>query len=136
MPSAVSPAPKIMRIDTFPAVQTATDFGDPQHECLLFVDLAQGQSLQVQYLNQSGVYPGINHAVDCQLAATAATEMVITLRTLVHGRVRSSTTAERSATYVAGSATNRERSRSEARRPGPLCAVSSTLSAVTRLTAG
>jgi len=71
---------KVVDIGGFPAVQTATAYGDPAHECLLFVDVALGQSLQVEYLNQRGDHPGISHETACQLATTAATDMVTRLR--------------------------------------------------------
>jgi|SRR5882757_7836186 len=73
-------ATRVVNIASFPAVQTATAYGNPAHECLVFVDVAQGQSLQVEYLNQRGDHPGISHEIACQLATTAATEMITTLR--------------------------------------------------------
>jgi hypothetical protein len=73
-------ATKVVDVGGFPAVQTATAYGDPAHECLLFIDTAQGQSLQVEYLNQRGDHPGISHETACQLATTAATDMITTLR--------------------------------------------------------
>jgi hypothetical protein len=71
----------VVTIAGLPAVQTATAYGNPNHECLLFIDVAQGQSLQVEYLNQRGDHPGITHEIACQLATIAATDMITTLRT-------------------------------------------------------
>jgi len=73
-------ATRLVNIASFPAVQTATAYDNPAHECLLFVDVAQGQSLQVEYLNQRGDHPGIYHEIACQLVTTAATDMITTLR--------------------------------------------------------
>jgi hypothetical protein len=73
-------ATKVVDVGGFPAVQTATAYGDPAHECLLLIDTAQGQSLQVEYLNQRGDHPGISHETACQLATTAAADMITTLR--------------------------------------------------------
>jgi Protein of unknown function (DUF3558) len=71
---------KLVSVTGFPAVETTSNFADPQHECLLYVDVTDGQSLQVEYLNQSGDRPGINHDVACQLATAAASDMISTLK--------------------------------------------------------
>jgi hypothetical protein len=68
---------KVVSVAGFSAVETTSNFADPQHECLLYVDVAAGQSLQVEYLNQRGDHPGIA----CQLATSAASDMISTLKT-------------------------------------------------------
>lgn len=73
---------QVVTIDGFPTVQTAAGGDDPRTHCLLFVDVAQGQSLSVLYVNMAGDYPGINHDVACRLARDAAGLMVTNLRTL------------------------------------------------------
>ena len=75
---------EIVQVDGFPAVQTSAGFEDPTTHCLLFVDVAQGQSLSVLYTNMAGDYPGINHEVACRLARDAAGLMVQNLRAMAH----------------------------------------------------
>jgi hypothetical protein len=75
---------QISEVAGFPAVQTSSNIGDPATQCLLFVDVAPGQSLEVQYGNLAGDYPGISHQVACQQATKAAELMVANLRNLVH----------------------------------------------------
>ena len=75
---------QIVTVNGFPAVQTTANLQDPKTHCTLFVDVAPGQSLQVQYGNLAGDYPGISHQVACQLASKAAELMVANLRNLVH----------------------------------------------------
>lgn len=75
---------QIVQVGGFTAVQTSSDLADPQKECLLFVDTAPGQTLEVQYGNGRGDYPGISHQVACQQATKAAELMVANLRNLVH----------------------------------------------------
>jgi hypothetical protein len=72
---------KVVSVAGFSAVETTSNFADPQRECLLYVDVAAGQSLQVEYLNQRGDHPGINHDIACQLATSAASDMISTLKT-------------------------------------------------------
>ena len=72
---------QVVAVSGFPAVQTTSNFVDPAHECLVFVYVAAGQSLSVEYVNRRGDYPGISHELACQLVTTAATAMVTTLRT-------------------------------------------------------
>jgi hypothetical protein len=75
---------EIVTVGGFPAVQTTANLQNPKTHCTLFVDVAPGQSLQVQYGNLAGDYPGINHQAACQLAIKAAELMVANLRNLVH----------------------------------------------------
>ena len=75
---------QIAQIDGFAAVQTAAAGEDPKTHCLLFVDVAQGQSLSVLYVNRRGDYPGISHEVACRLARDAAGLMVQNLRAMAH----------------------------------------------------
>ncbi|HEY0575324.1 MAG TPA: DUF3558 domain-containing protein [Pseudonocardia sp.] len=73
---------QVVQVDGFSAVQTAAPYQDPKANCVLVVDVAQGQSLGVQYLNLAGDYPGISHEVACQLDRRAAEFMVQNLRVL------------------------------------------------------
>ena len=75
---------QVVQIGGFSAVQTAAPYQDPTTNCVLVVDVAQGQSLGVQYGNAAGDYPGINHDVACQLDRKAAELMVQNLRALAH----------------------------------------------------
>jgi hypothetical protein len=75
---------QVVQIGGFSAVQTAAPYQDPNTNCVLVVDIAQGQSLGVQYGNAAGDYPGINHDVACQLDRKAAELMVQNLRALAH----------------------------------------------------
>jgi len=75
---------QVVQIGGFSAVQTAAPYQDPNTNCVLVVDVAQGQSLGVQYGNAAGDYPGINHDVSCQLDRRAAELMVQNLRALAH----------------------------------------------------
>jgi Protein of unknown function (DUF3558) len=75
---------QIVQVDGFAAVQTSSNLTDPEKQCLLYVDVAPGQALDVQYINSNGDYPGINHQVACRLASKAAELMVANLRNLVH----------------------------------------------------
>jgi hypothetical protein len=75
---------QVVQLDGFGAVQTAAPYVDAALNCVLVVDVAQGQSLGVQYTNFAGDYPGINHDVACQLDRRAAELMVRNLRTLSH----------------------------------------------------
>jgi hypothetical protein len=75
---------QIVQVDGFATVQTSSNLADPEKQCLLYVDVAPGQALDVQYINPNGDYPGINHQVACQLATKAAELMVANLRNLVH----------------------------------------------------
>jgi hypothetical protein len=74
---------QIVQIDSYSAVQTYAPGFDPNSDCVLVIDVAQGQSLQVRY-DSYGTYPGMNHQVACQLARKAAALMMQTLPTLAH----------------------------------------------------
>jgi hypothetical protein len=67
-------------VDGFPAVQTTSDSADPGLSCELFLDVAPGQTLSVEYVNRRGDYPNINHGIACQQAADAAKLMLANLR--------------------------------------------------------
>ena len=69
-------------INGFPTVQTASPDAPTAKNCVLFVDVAPGQTLEVYYENMQGDYPGINHEVACQQATKAATLMMDTLHSL------------------------------------------------------
>jgi hypothetical protein len=73
---------QVVQVAGFPAVQTASPDVDPAKQCQLFIDVAPGQSLQVQYANFTGDYPGISHQVACQQASKAAELMIGNLKKL------------------------------------------------------
>lgn len=75
---------QVLQVGGFSAVQTAAPYQDAKTNCVIVVDVAQGQSLGVQYSNIAGDYPGINHDVACQLDRKAAELMVQNLRALAH----------------------------------------------------
>jgi hypothetical protein len=70
----------IVQLSGFAAVQTASGIGDHDDNCQLYVDVAPGQALEVQYDNERHDYPGMNHQRACQLAGHAAGWMVDNLR--------------------------------------------------------
>jgi hypothetical protein len=73
------------QVDGFTAVSTTSALAEnPEYQCLLYFDVAPGQSLEVSYQNLNGDYPGINHQLACQLAAKAAHLMLTNLRKLSH----------------------------------------------------
>jgi Protein of unknown function (DUF3558) len=74
-----------MQVDGFTAVATTSSLDDqPEHQCLLYFDVAPGQSLEVDYDNVTDDYPGLTHQLACQLAAKAAHLMLTNLRKLSH----------------------------------------------------
>ena len=75
---------QIVQVGGFTAVQTSADGQDPRSHCILLVDVAQGQSLWVQYANIFGDFPGLTHERSCQFARAAAEDMVANLRSLAH----------------------------------------------------
>jgi hypothetical protein len=60
----------------FGAVATSSDFAQPDQQCLLFIDVAPGQALEVSYDASSS----IGHDASCQQANRAATLMLGNLR--------------------------------------------------------
>lgn len=75
---------QVVQVGGFGAVQTAPPYVDPNLNCVLVVDVARGQSLNVKYSNIAGDYPGISHEVACELDRRAAELMVRNLRSLAH----------------------------------------------------
>jgi hypothetical protein len=75
---------QVVTIDGFPAVQTKSPQGDPKDHCLLFVDVASGESLFVQWLTASRDYPGLTDQLACQQARNAGQLMLANLRELSH----------------------------------------------------
>jgi hypothetical protein len=73
---------QVVQVDGFAAVQTSSGGQDPTTHCIVLVDVAQGQSLWMQYVNTAGDYPKIDHEVACKLARDAAQLAVDTLHTL------------------------------------------------------
>jgi hypothetical protein len=75
---------QVVQVGGFSAVQTSSPYFDAKTQCILAIDVAQGESLRVQYNNLQGDYPGITHEVACQQASKAAELMLQNLRGLVH----------------------------------------------------
>lgn len=73
----------IVQVDGFSAVQASAAGTNPQRECVLYIDVAPGQSLLVEYVNGLADDPTTTHATACDKARAAATSMVQTLATLV-----------------------------------------------------
>jgi Protein of unknown function (DUF3558) len=73
-----------VQLDGYSAVETSSPTVGPDSECLLFIDVAQGENLTVRYDNFEDNYPGMNHQLACQLARKAAALMMQTLPTLAH----------------------------------------------------
>lgn len=71
---------QIVTIDGFSAVQTKSPQGDPKDHCLLYIDVAQGQSLMVKWLTLSRNYPGLTDELACQQDREAGRLMVENLR--------------------------------------------------------
>jgi Protein of unknown function (DUF3558) len=74
---------QIVQIDGYSAVQTYAPGFDLNNDCVLVIDVAQGQSLQVRY-DSYGTYPGMKRQLACQLDRKAATLMMQNLHTLAH----------------------------------------------------
>lgn len=75
---------QVVTIDGFAAVQTTSPYADPKEHCLLLVDVAQGQSLWVQWRTLSDDYPGLTHELACRQAQEAGRLMLGNLRELSH----------------------------------------------------
>jgi hypothetical protein len=71
---------QVIQIKGFPAVQTTSPYTDARTSCLVFVDVAPGQSLLVQFQNSSGDEPGMTHDRACQNAAHGAEMMIQNLQ--------------------------------------------------------
>jgi len=80
----LSDTSRVTQVAGISAVETSSDQHNPAWHCLLYIDVAPGQSLEVQYSNETGDHPGLNHAVACQLAADAAQLMLSNLRAGAH----------------------------------------------------
>jgi hypothetical protein len=69
-------------VDGFTAVATSSGVDNPEQHCLLYLDVAAGQSLAVAYDNLTGDKPGMDHRVACQNAVKAAHLMLGNLKRL------------------------------------------------------
>lgn len=74
------PRQQIVQIDGYPAVQTYGGLGNPEEQCILWIDVAAGQSLVVDYENHLFKDPAMNRTLACQRAHTAAGLVLHTLR--------------------------------------------------------
>jgi hypothetical protein len=75
---------QVVKVGGFSAVQTSSPYQNAERQCILAIDVAQGEQLRVQFDNRAGDFPGINHQVACQQASNAAELMLQNLRGLVH----------------------------------------------------
>ena len=75
---------QVVQVGGFSAVQTSSPYQNANTQCILVIDVAQGESLWVQFDNLQGDFPGINHQVACQQASKAAELMLGNLRGLAH----------------------------------------------------
>ncbi|WP_345703358.1 DUF3558 domain-containing protein [Pseudonocardia eucalypti] len=64
------------RIAGFAAADTVGTFNDPEHECIVAIDVAEGQSLLVMVSNDLGDLPGVSHAMLCEKAHVAAEDVM------------------------------------------------------------
>ena len=67
-------------IDGYTATTTSSLATDPSYNCILLVDVAPGQALQVTFDNARKDYPGMNHVLACDKAEELATLMLANLR--------------------------------------------------------
>lgn len=74
---------QIVQINGFAAVQTSSEGENPNTHCILLIDVAQGQSLWIQYVNLRGDYPNIDHAVACGLSRDVAAMAVGNLQKMI-----------------------------------------------------
>jgi hypothetical protein len=73
---------RVVMLDGYAAVETTSPNVDPKEHCLLLVDVAQGESLWVQWMTESHGYPGLSRELACQKAEGAGRLMLANLRTL------------------------------------------------------
>ncbi|GAA5155373.1 hypothetical protein GCM10023321_28590 [Pseudonocardia eucalypti] len=71
---------RLTQVAGFAAATGPAAAGSPEGNCLLYLDVAPGQSLVVQYNTLSSDYPGMNHGKACQLATRAAEMMITSLQ--------------------------------------------------------
>ncbi len=69
------PGVRVVTVAGFPAVETFGEPADPQRTCILAIDVADGQSVDVNYTYTGKGLP-INRELACQ-RATAAAELVM-----------------------------------------------------------
>ncbi|MGQ0482924.1 MAG: DUF3558 domain-containing protein [Pseudonocardia sp.] len=67
-------------IDGFTATTSHSLATDPAYNCILLVDVAPGQALQVTFDNARKDFPGMNHTLACDKAQQVATYMLANLR--------------------------------------------------------
>lgn len=71
---------QVVTLNGFSAVQTTSPHVNPKEHCLLLIDVAQGESLWVQWMTLPPDYPGLNHEMACQKAQDAGRIMLTNLR--------------------------------------------------------
>lgn len=73
---------RVVILDGYAAVETTSPNVAPTEHCLVLVDVAQGESLWVQWMTSSHGYPGLSRELACQKAELAGRLMLANLRTL------------------------------------------------------
>lgn len=75
---------QVVTLDGFSAVQATSPHVDPREHCVLLVDVAQGESLWVQWMTSTHGQPGFTHEMACEKARVAGQLMLTNLRELSH----------------------------------------------------
>lgn len=73
---------RVVMLDGYAAVETTSPNVDPKEHCLLLLDVAEGESLWVQWMTESHGYPGLSRELACQKAEGAGRLMLANLRAL------------------------------------------------------
>jgi Protein of unknown function (DUF3558) len=74
----LSSSAHVVKVGGFGTVQTYSAVGEPDDNCQLYIDTADGQSLEVQYATIR-VKTRMTHQLACQLASQAAEQMLTNL---------------------------------------------------------
>lgn len=65
------PQLKVVSVAGFGAVETPSKFSSGEHDCIVNIDVASGQAVQVNYFYNGSTVP-MNHEIACQKARNAA----------------------------------------------------------------
>lgn len=67
---------RVTNVVGFAAVDTAPSVEEADRECIVAIDVAEGQSLLVTVSNDLGDLPGVSHAMLCEKAHVAAEDVM------------------------------------------------------------
>lgn len=67
---------RLIEIAGFGAVETVGTYSEPEKECLIAVDVAEGQSLLTTVRSEFGDLPGVSHGMLCEKAHVAAEDVM------------------------------------------------------------